>query len=75
MKTECRIIPLIDWNRYHIWPTVGGLRHLAQYRQTNGFAPAFMKVKNRILIKEGEFFRCVSRQQELDAVEAQRRYG
>lgn len=61
-----RLIPLVAWNEYHVWPNQGGLRHLAQRRETNGFRSAFLKVGSRILIKESEFFRCVSRQQELE---------
>lgn len=68
--TQGRLILLTDWNRYHDWPTQGMLRHYAQYRATNGFAPAFIKVQRRILIKENEFYRCVNRLQEQEACHA-----
>jgi hypothetical protein len=41
VKKQPRYILLVDWNRKYDWPTQGGLRHLMQYRATNGFAPAF----------------------------------
>ena len=48
----------------------GGLRHLMQYRATNGFASAFVKVGNRVLIDEAKFFECVARRNELEACHA-----
>jgi hypothetical protein len=67
---QSRLILLTDWNRYHDWPTQGTLRHYAQYRATNGFGSAFLKVQRRILIKENEFYRCVNRLQEREAYDA-----
>ncbi len=64
VKTQPRLIALVDWNRKYDWPTQGGLRHLAQYRATNGFAPAFVKVGHRVLIDEAKFFECVARRNE-----------
>jgi len=56
-----RLIPLSDWNRHYPWPPVGGLRHLMFHRESNGFAPAFVKCGRRVLIDEVEFFNCVAR--------------
>ncbi|MBL8252492.1 MAG: hypothetical protein JNJ76_02710 [Candidatus Competibacter sp.] len=56
-----RLIPLTDWIHYHPWPPIGGLRHLMFYRESNGFAPAFVKCGRRVLIDEAEFFDCVAR--------------
>ena len=67
VKKQPRYILLVDWNRKYDWPTQGGLRHLMQYRATNGFASAFVKVGNRVLIDEAKFFECVARQNELEA--------
>ncbi len=64
VKRQPRYILLVDWNRKYDWPTQGGLRHLMQYRATNGFAPAFVKVGRRVLIVEAKFFECVARQNE-----------
>jgi hypothetical protein len=57
-----RLIPVPDWNKYHDWPPVGGLRHLIFNEKTNGFASAFKRVGRRVLIDEAEFFHCVERQ-------------
>lgn len=27
-KTKSKLIPLTKWNDFHVWPTIGGLRHL-----------------------------------------------
>lgn len=56
-----RLIPLTDWNKHHEWPPQGGLRHLMFHRETNGFAPAFVKCGRRVLVNETEFFNCISR--------------
>jgi hypothetical protein len=55
---DSRLIPLTDWNEYHPWPPVGGLRHLNFHKNTNGFSPAFKKVGRRVLIDERAFFEC-----------------
>ena len=70
VKRQPRYILLVDWNRKYDWPTQGGLRHLMQYRATNGFASAFVKVGNRVLIDEAKFFECVARRNELEACNA-----
>lgn len=54
-----RLIPLTDWNQYHPWPPIGGLRHLMFHRESNGFARAFVKCGRRVLIDEAEFFHAV----------------
>ena len=40
----------------------GGREELLPELETNGFETAFVKIGRRILIDEGEFFRCVERQ-------------
>lgn len=70
VKKQPRYILLVDWNRKYDWPTQGGLRHLMQYRATNGFQDAFVKVRNRVLIDEAKFFECVARQNEWEACHA-----
>ena len=64
VKKQPRYILLVDWNLHHAWPTQGALRHLMQYRASNGFAPAFVKIGRRVVIDEGKFFECVARQNE-----------
>ena len=34
-----RFIPLAQWENFHPWPTVSGLRHLRFYGATSGFNP------------------------------------
>lgn len=70
VKKQPRYILLVDWNRKYDWPNQGGLRHLMQYRATNGFSTAFVKCGNRVLIDEAKFFECVARQNELEAYHA-----
>jgi hypothetical protein len=54
-----KLIPLTEWP--HAWPPLGGLRWLAFNAETNGFKNAFLRVGNRVLVDEVEFFRCVER--------------
>ena len=58
-QTTTRLIPVPDWNKYHSWPPIGGLRHLIFHEKTNGFASAFKRVGRRVLVDEKEFFRVV----------------
>ena len=60
-----RLIPISDWNKYHAWPPIGGLRHLAFYRKENGFERCVRKVGRRLLIDEAEFFRWVDEQNDV----------
>ena len=54
-----RLIPLAQWNDYHDWPTIGGLRHYAFMRHKNGFDKVLSKVGKRLLIDEEKFFEWV----------------
>lgn len=58
-KNETRLIPVKDWNQYHVWPPVGGLRHLIFHAKRNGFHAVIRRVGRRVLINEREFFRWV----------------
>lgn len=51
-----KFIPLTNWNNYHPWPPIGGLRHIVFYSKTNGFAPAIKRCGRRVLIDEKKFF-------------------
>ena len=57
-----KLIPVTQWNDYHPWPPIGGLRHLIFNKSTNGFETAFKKIGRRVLIDESKFFECVERQ-------------
>jgi hypothetical protein len=63
-QPSSRLIPVPDWNKYHTWPPIGGLRHLIFNEKTNGFATAFKRVGRRVLVDEIEFFACVDRQNQ-----------
>jgi hypothetical protein len=60
-KTNTRYIPIPKWKEYHPWPPVGGLRHLAFYKDSNGFKTAFKKSGRNVLVDEAEFFRCLEK--------------
>ena len=56
---DSRLIPVTDWNKFHNWPPVGGLRHLIFNAESNGFSPAIKRVGRRVLIDEARFFEIV----------------
>jgi hypothetical protein len=60
-----RYIPVPNWNEYHNWPRIGGLRNLIFKRKTNGFDRfgVIKKVGKRVLIDETAFFEWVESQQ------------
>jgi hypothetical protein len=60
--TSNRLIPVPEWNNYHTWPPIGGLRHLIFNEDSNGFKRAFKRVGRRVLIDEAAFFECVDAQ-------------
>jgi hypothetical protein len=51
-----RLIPVPDWNKYHDWPPIGGLRHLIFHAKRNGFDRVLRRIGRRILIDEAAFF-------------------
>lgn len=51
-----RLIPATEWNTYHPWPPIGGLRHLIFHAESNGFKKVVCRIGRRVLINEGEFF-------------------
>jgi len=53
------LIPVPEWPKYHIWPPIGGLRHLIFNSRTNGFEKVIKRIGRRILIDESEFFKWV----------------
>lgn len=57
---DTRLIPVTDWDKFHPWPPVGGLRHLIFNSATNGFESAFRRVGRRVLVDENAFFDCVN---------------
>ena len=61
-----RYIPAPKWNKYHIWPTLGGLRHLIHNKEKNGFDRVVKKVGKNVLIDENAFFEWIENQQGND---------
>ena len=53
---KTRLIPVTKWNEYHLWPPIGGLRHLIFYEHTNGFHHCIVRLGRRVLINEDKFF-------------------
>jgi len=62
-ELENRLIPVTKWNDYHIWPPIGGLRHLIFNKKTNGFDRVLRKVGRRLLIDEASFREWIEWQQ------------
>lgn len=63
MKKEAtRLIPVTKWPDYHVWPPIGGLRHLIFYAKTNGFDACIRRVGRRVLIDEAKYFEWVESQ-------------
>ena len=54
--TCTRYIPLTDWPNHHLWPKIGGLRHLVFHSKSNGFESVIRRSGRRILIDEQAFF-------------------
>jgi hypothetical protein len=55
-QKQKKLIPVTKWNDFHIWPPIGGLRHLIFYEKTNGFKHCVVRLGRRVLIDEGKFF-------------------
>jgi len=56
MESAPRLIPVKDWQKYHLWPPLGGLRHLIFHEKTNGFDRVVRRCGRRVLIDEAAFF-------------------
>ncbi len=59
-----RLIPLCKWNEFHMWPTIGGLRHIAFNKHKNGADKFIRKSGRRLLICEQSFFEWVNDKNE-----------
>jgi len=53
---KTRLLPVTQWNDYHPWPPIGGLRHLIFFEHQNGFSRCVKRIGKRVLIDEQEFF-------------------
>lgn len=55
-KKKPRLIPVTKWNEYHIWPPIGGLRHLIFFAKINGFDKVVKRAGKKVLIDEDAYF-------------------
>lgn len=55
-QKQRKLIPVTKWNDFHVWPPIGGLRHLIFYEETNGFKHCVVRLGRRVLIDESKFF-------------------
>lgn len=51
-----RLIPVTQWNQFHLWPTEAALRFYIFNAEFNGFDNVVKRVGRRILIDEEAFF-------------------
>lgn len=59
-----KLIPVPKWNKFHLHPPVGGLRHLIFHAETNGFKKCIRRVGRRVLIDEAAYFSWVEAQKD-----------
>lgn len=64
---DTRLIPVNRWEEFHLWPPLGGLRHLIFNAGSNGFDAVVRRVGRRVLIDEAAFFAWVERRGASDA--------
>jgi hypothetical protein len=64
-----RLIPVTNWNRYHDWPPIGGLRHLIFHSKKNGFDKVIKRIGRRCLIDERKFFEYIEERNAQNAQE------
>ncbi len=60
--SSTRLIPITDWNKYHPWPPLGGLRHMIFHGRKTGFDRCTIKIGRRRLIDEKKFFEFIEEQ-------------
>jgi hypothetical protein len=54
-EKKSRLVPVTKWNDYHLWPTIGGLRHLIANAKRKKFDHVVVKANGRVLIDEDAF--------------------
>lgn len=55
-ENKSRLVPVTKWNEYHVWPTIGGLRHLVANAKKKKLEHVVVKASGRVLIDEDAFF-------------------
>ena len=61
-NNQTKLIPVTDWANHHVWPPIGGIRHLIFNAKTNDFDKVIKRVGRRVLIDEQAFFAWVESQ-------------
>jgi hypothetical protein len=59
-----KVIPLVDWELVHGYPTTGQLRWLVFHSSDNGFDSVVRRCGRRVLIDEAAFFDWLDLQSE-----------
>ena len=67
-KEKQELIPLSKWNDYYDYPTVGTLRQLVFYENSNGFSKVIRRIGCRIYIKVSAFFEWVEETNKARAI-------
>lgn len=57
-----KLIPVSLWNKYHLWPSVPGLRHLVAHAKEKHFEEAVVRAGGRVLINENAFFEWLTKE-------------
>ena len=65
--TNQELIPLTKWNDYFDYPTIGTLRQLVYFEDTNGFSKVIRRIGCRIYIKVSAFFEWVEETNRISA--------
>ncbi len=55
-QIKTRLIPLVKWEKFHVWPSTGSLRRMVQNGKKTGFDKVIKRYGSRILIDEAKFF-------------------
>jgi hypothetical protein len=50
-----RLIPLNKWHEHHLWPPIGGMRHIRFLAEEKKATHCFIKKGSRVLVKELTF--------------------
>ena len=66
-ETNQELIPLTKWNDYFDYPTIGTLRQLVYFEDTNGFSKVIRRIGCRIYIKVSAFFEWVEETNRISA--------
>lgn len=55
-KKNPKLIPLVDWHKFHQYPPLGQLRNLVFHAKTNGFDKVVVRASGRVLLNEDAWY-------------------